>query len=85
MLIHDNDGNEVGDIELSAKQKAVLEAGEEVVVIFHTPQTMRYVLGEEQGSFILHKTDDRIIVHDADVLRRFARLQRAIKAARRRA
>lgn len=84
-IIHDRDGNEVGDIELSYKQKAVLETGEEVVVIFRTPQTVRHVIGDEQGSFVLHKDGDRIIVHDAGMLRGYAKLQRTVKAARGRA
>jgi hypothetical protein len=82
-IIHDGDGNEVGDIELSIKQKSVLEAGEEIVVIYRTPQTLRHVIGDEEGSFILHKAGDRTIVRDANVLRNYAKLQRAIKAARR--
>jgi hypothetical protein len=82
-IIHDGDGNEVGDIELSVKQKAVLETGEDIVVIYRTPQTLRHVIGDEEGSFILHKLGERTIVRDANVLRRYAKLQRAIKAARR--
>jgi len=82
MLIHDSDGNEIADIVLSVKQRAVLETGEEIVVIYHTPQTLRYVLGEKTGTFVLRKTGDRITVRDAAVLRRYAELQRAIKAAR---
>lgn len=81
-MIHDGDGNEVGDIVLSAKQRAVLETGEEIVVIYHTPQTLRHVLGEKSGTFTLLKVGERVIVRDANVLRRFVELQRAIKSAR---
>jgi hypothetical protein len=80
-IVHDTDGNEVADIALSEKQRRVLETGEEIVVIYHTPQTLRYVLGEKSGTFVLHKLGQRIVVRDADVLRRYADLQRAIKAA----
>ena len=68
---------------LSDKQQAVLETGEEIVVIYHTPQMLRYVLGEKSGTFILRKaaTDHRARCR---VLRRYAELQRAIKAARER-
>ena len=82
MIIHDSDGNEIADIVLSVKQRAVLETGEEIVVIYHTPQTLRYVLGDKGGTFVLRKAGDRITVRDAAVLRRYAELQRAIKAAR---
>ena len=81
-VIHDDDGNEIADIGLSEKQRTLLEAGENVVMIYHTPQMLRHLLGEHSGSFELHKHDDRIVVGDAERLRAFADLQRAIKAAR---
>ena len=84
-IIHDSDGKEMGDIELSVKQKAMLDAGEEIVVIFRTPQTMRHVIGDEQGTLVLHKDGDRTIVRDAQMLRCYAKLQRTVKAARGRA
>jgi len=82
MMIHDSDGDELADIVLSAKQQAVLETGEEIVVIYNTPQTLRHLLGSASGSFTLRKTGDRIAVSDAKVLRRYAEMQRAIKAHR---
>ena len=81
-MIHDGDGNEVADIALSVKQQAVLATGEEIVVIYHTPQTLRHLLGDKSGTFTLLKVGDKTIVRDAKVLRRYADLQRAIKAAR---
>ncbi len=80
--IHDGDGNEIGDIALSEKQQGVLETGEEIVVIYHTPQLLRHLLGEQSGSFVLQKRGQRIVAKDADHLRGYANLQRAIKAAR---
>lgn len=81
-VIYDGDGNEIADIGLSDKQRAVLETDEEIVMIYHTPQTLRYLLGEHNGSFSLRKHEARIVVNNADRLRAFADLQRAIKAAR---
>jgi DNA-binding winged helix-turn-helix (wHTH) protein len=80
--IYDGNGNEIADIGLSDKQRALLEADEEIVLIYHTPQTLRYLLGEHSGSFVLRKKLAQIVVSDVDRLRAFADLQRAIKAAR---
>lgn len=81
-VIHDGDGNEIAEIDLSEKQRAVLETGENVVMIYHTPQMLRHLLGEQTGTFVLHKHDDHVVVNDAGRLRKYAELQRAIKAAR---
>jgi hypothetical protein len=80
--IFDNNGNELADIALSEKQQTLLNTGENIVVIYHTPQMLRGLLGEQTGSFVLTKHQTQIVVNDADRLRAFADLQRAIKAAR---
>ena len=49
-MIFDGDGNEIADIPLSEKQQRRARAGEEIVVIYHTPQMLRYLLGEHSGS-----------------------------------
>ena len=51
-------------------------------MIYHTPQLLRSVLGEQSGTFILSKLGERIVAADAKGLRVYANLQRAIKAAR---
>jgi hypothetical protein len=81
-VIHDGDGNELADIALSEKQETVLRTGEEIVVLYHTPQMLRYVLGEQSGSFVLRRHGERIEAGDPVSLRKYADLQRAIKAAR---
>ena len=81
-IIHDRDGHELADIAVSERQLGVLDLGEEVVVIYHTPQMLRYILGERSGSFMLHKRGDRIVAAAPDSLRAYADLQRAIKVAR---
>jgi len=63
-VIHDGDGNEIADIGLSDKQRAVLETDEEIVMIYHTPQTLRSLLGEHNGSFSLRKHASRIVVNN---------------------
>jgi hypothetical protein len=81
-MIFDGDGNELADIALSEKQQAVLEHHEDIIVIYHTPQMLRYVLGEKSGTFMLRKRGDRIMTAAPDNLRAYADMQRAIKAAR---
>jgi hypothetical protein len=83
-IIHDRDGHELADIAVSERQLGVLDLGEEVVVIYHTPQMLRYVLGEHTGSFMLKKVGPLIVAADADGLQRYADLQRAIKKTRER-
>jgi len=85
--VFDKNDKLISEIPLSEKQLALLESGEEIVVIYHTPQLLRYLLGERSGSFSLHmrapaKADKRIISHDADAVTHFAELQKAVKAAR---
>ena len=81
-MIFDGDGNELADIPLSEKNQHVLDHDEEIVIIYHTPQMLRYVLGEKSGTFMLRKRGDHIVAADVVSLRAYADLQRAIKAAR---
>lgn len=80
--IYDSDGKEIGSIALSDKQQAAIEAGEEIVVIYHTPQLLRSLLGERSGSFTLRKIHQRIETNEPDVVKHFAELQKAITAAK---
>jgi len=82
MQIHDREGNEVADIELSEKMQHALELGNEVAVIYHTPQLLRSTLGENAGSFTLRKTGDFVVAQDVATLRKYVDLQAAIKRAR---
>jgi len=81
-MIHDRDGNEIADIPLSEKNQAVLDHDEEVVIIYHTPQMLRYILGEKSGTFTLRKLGGHLVAADVVGLRAYADLQRAIKVAR---
>jgi hypothetical protein len=73
----------IADIPLSMKQMAMLEAGEAITVIFHTPQMLRDLLGPRNGAFTLVKDNDRITTAEPDSVKQFADLQRAIHAVRR--
>ena len=80
-MIFDRDGNEIADIPLSDKQRAVIDHDDEIVVIYHTPQLLRFVLGKQSGTFTLRKIGEHITAGDADRLRAYADLQKRIKAA----
>jgi hypothetical protein len=81
-MIFDRDGNELADIPLSERNQHVLDHDEEVVIIYHTPQMLRYVLGEKSGTFTLRKSGSHIVAADVVSLRAYADLQRAIRVAR---
>ena len=80
--IFDGDGNELAEIQLSEKQTQVLGAGEAIVVIYHTPQLLRHILGEQNGTFTLRKAGELVVAKDVDGLKRYAALQIAIRKAR---
>lgn len=80
--IFDRDGNEIGDFDISEKQQKILEADEEIVILFHTPQLFRSLLGERTGSFMLRKIGARIVAKDAGSVVKYAEMLRAVKAAR---
>ena len=80
-MIFDGDGNEIADIPLSDKQQAVLDCNEEIIVIYHTPQLLRFMLGEQAGSFAQVKRNDRLTAIDAGGLRAYAALQKRIRTA----
>jgi len=82
MHIFDGDGNEIADIEVSEKQTKILELGEEVVLLFHTPQLLRSLLGERTGSFVLKKIGTRVVAIDGDSVKKYADMLRAVKQAR---
>jgi hypothetical protein len=80
-MIFDRDGHEIDDIPLSDKQREVLDLDEEIVVIYHTPQLLRYMLGEHTGTFSLRLQDGHVTAADAAALRAYATLQKRIKVA----
>jgi hypothetical protein len=81
--IVDGDGAPVGTIALSDKQLAQLQAGTAITVQWHTPRLQQAMLGMQSGAFELRQDEGgRIIVTDAESLRRYIALQANIKAAR---
>jgi hypothetical protein len=80
--IYDSDGNEIGGIPLSDKQRETIETGAEIVVIYHTPQMLRSLLGERNGSFMLRKIGERVVTTTAAAVKDFVALQKAIAAKR---
>jgi hypothetical protein len=80
--VFDRDGNRIDEIILSPKKVDLLARGVAVEVTYHTPQLLRYVLGEEHGTFTLGRTGERITAADPEAIRRYVRLQKRIKAVR---
>jgi hypothetical protein len=80
--VFDGDNNLVANIPISEKQLAALDAGAEVAMIFHTPQLLRYVLGERNGSFSLQRQNGRIVTREAEALKAFAQLRADIVKAK---
>lgn len=82
MQVYDSDGNEIAEFEVSEKQQKLLEAGEEVVIIYTTPQLLIATLGAHSGSFALKKINARVVASDAARVRKYAGLQKAARTAR---
>ena len=80
--VFDRDGHEIGDMPLTEKQQNLLASGEELVVVYHTPQLLRTLIGERNGSFVLQKLSERITCERADDMRAYVNLQRTIQKAR---
>jgi hypothetical protein len=81
MLIFDPDGNELGTLLLSDSNHALLERDAEITVHFHTPQLLRFKLGEHNFSFSLRQRGDRVTAQDIEAVRKYIRLQHDIKEA----
>jgi hypothetical protein len=84
MLVYDTDGNELGEVPVSEKQQAVLDAGGEFEVFYHTPQLLRSTLGDHGGKFSLHQEDDRLVTTTPGTFKQFVQLRQAIAAANKR-
>jgi hypothetical protein len=80
--IYDQDGNVLASMELSEQQLALLDRDSAITVRYHTPQLLRGLLGERNGSFTLRKTASRITADDSDTVRQFAALMLDTKRAR---
>jgi hypothetical protein len=80
--IYDSDGTVIGSIALSDKQQTLLEAGEDIVVIYHTPQLLRSLLGERNGSFMLRKDGERVVTTTTAAVKEFMAIQAGVAAAR---
>lgn len=85
MKIYDSAGGELADIEVSDKQRGLLDDGQEVSVIFHTPQTMRGLLQPATGAFSLRQVDGKAVTAHVNDLQRYATMQAAIKRIREKA
>jgi hypothetical protein len=76
--IYDADGNELGSVPLTEKQRDALDAGGSIAVLYHTPQLMHAELGKRSGSFSLHKDGDRLVTTTPAAVKDYAQLRTAI-------
>jgi hypothetical protein len=81
--VFDGDDNLIANIPVSDRQLAVLEAGGEIGVTFHTPQLLHYVLGQRNGSFMLQrKPSGRVVARDAERVKELAQMLADIAKAK---
>jgi hypothetical protein len=79
--IYDKSGVLVASgIPISENQQQLLDLGVAISVSFHTPQLMRHKIGEQAGSFQLSKENGKIVTINAEAVRGYATLFRAITA-----
>jgi hypothetical protein len=77
------DGVKLGAIPLSEKTQALLDEGEWITILYHTPRMLQDQLGTSHGAFAIRKEDDQIVTTSPDKLAEYIRLQAAIGAAKR--
>jgi len=80
--IYGDDGEVLGTLALTERQQAILDKGEQLVVIYHTPQLLQHLLGTRSGSIVLVKDGEQIKTMTLQATRDFINLQASIKAAR---
>jgi hypothetical protein len=68
------------DIPISEKQQQLLNLGIAITMDFHTPQLMRHKLGNQTGTFQLSKENEKIVTPNAEVVKSYAILFKAITA-----
>ncbi len=78
--IHSQDGKELGSIPLSERSRDLLDIGERVTMLYHTPQLLRDRLGVRSGHLVLYKDGEQIKTDDVPQLVEFLQIQAAIKA-----
>lgn len=81
--IYQEDGARLGAMALSEKSQDLLDEGEWVTVLYHTPQLLRDQLGGRNGSFAIRKEGERIVTDNPGGVTEYLELQSAIAAATR--
>lgn len=79
--IYHEDGSKLGAMALSEKSQGLLDEGESVTVLYHTPRMLQDQLGNKNGAFGLRKDGDRIVTDSPAQVGEFLALQTAIAAA----
>lgn len=79
--IYDQNGVSLGAISLSEKSQELLEDGEYITVLYHTPRALTDQLGRRNGAFALYKEGDRILTDNPAQVTEYLDLQVAIQTA----
>jgi len=80
--IYDRNGNLIASLPLSDQQAALLDKEGTLTVQYHTPQLLRHLLGDRNGTFDLHKDGGRIVAQASGSVRALAALLADAKKAR---
>ena len=73
--VYEANGAHIGEIPISAQQRAVLHAGGRITIDYHTPRMLREMLGARNGSFDVREIDGRLLVSDAEQVKCYIAMQ----------
>ncbi len=79
--IYDRNGDPLAIVPVSERMLDILDTGEEMTIIYHTPQLLRDRLGNRSGNFVLYKVGDQIRVTDQKPFLEFVQIQAGVEAA----
>ncbi len=79
--IYDRNGEPLAIVPVSERMLDILDTGEEMTIIYHTPQLLRDRLGNRNGNFVLYKVGDQIRVTNPVPFMEFVQIQAGVEAA----
>ena len=79
--VYDASNALIGEIPISAQQRAVLHAGGTISISYHTPRMLREAIPQSNGTFDVFELDGRLFVSDVEQVKRYAAMQLDIARA----
>ena len=79
--IYDRNGDPLAIVPVSERMLDILDTGEEMTIIYHTPQLLRDRLGNRSGNFVLYKMGGQIRVTDPKPFLEFVQIHAGVEAA----